>query len=180
MTRADLRQSYGLGWTYVALSLLRAVLAVLLGQVLVSLWFLGLAASAASRSPLGWHVLLAGLLLNLAASIWFVADFFARFGAPPVWALVGGSVLKLSDALWFGYFYRRRAMFGADRRWRWAERLLPVLAGPETYPPVPVVAVPRARVFGLSRGRAILLAVLAALALLIIYPFLWELLGHRF
>jgi hypothetical protein len=55
-----------------------------------------------------------------------------------------------------------------------------VLAGPETYPPVPVVAVPRARVFGLSRGRAILLAVLAALAFLIIYPFLWELLGHRF
>lgn len=47
MTGSDLRQSYGLGWTYVALSLLRAVWAVLLGQVLASLWFLGLAASAA-------------------------------------------------------------------------------------------------------------------------------------
>ena len=179
MTRTDLRQSYGLGWTYVALSLLRAVWAVLLGQVLASLWFLGLAASAVSRAPLGWHVLLAGSLLTLAGSIWFVADFFARFGAPPVWALVGGSVLKLSDALWFGYFYRRRAMFGAERRCRWVERLLPALAGPETHPPAPVAAVP-ARVFGLSRGAAIVLAVLTALTLLIIYPFLWELLRQRF
>jgi hypothetical protein len=180
MTRSDQRQSYRLGWTYVALSLLRAGWAVLLGQVLASLWLLGLAASAASRWPLGWHVLLAGSLLNLVVSIWFVADFFARFGAPPVWALVGGSVLKLSDALWFGYFYRRRAMFGAERRWQWVERLLPRLAGPETHPPGPVAAAPRAGVFGLSRGKAIFLAVLAALALLIIYPFLWELLGGRF
>ena len=58
MNDSGRRQSYGLGWAYVALPLLRAAFATLVGgdNVLAALCFAALASSAAVRAPLSWHV----------------------------------------------------------------------------------------------------------------------------
>jgi hypothetical protein len=135
-----------------------------------------LAGSAAVRTRWSWHALLGGLLGRFVVGFYFTHLSIGHFGWPPPWALLAVSVVKLTDLLWFGYFYRRRALFGAQLRWHWIERTVPILGRPDTSParmaPTMFLA---AGVFGLSRRATILLALGATLLLLAVYPFLLSL-----
>jgi hypothetical protein len=98
-----------------------------------------------------------------------------------MWALFGAFLLRIADALWFCYFYRRRAMFGAQIRWRWVEHLVPAVIGPEIYvsrapkiAPADVGALPAVGALGFSRRATILLAVGAAMALVLLYQVIAE------
>jgi hypothetical protein len=86
---------------------------------------LAIGLGALLRKPWAWHVVLGGLLAMLVASLYYNAVFIRRDGHPPFWGMVGGALLWAANLLWFGYFYRRREMFGAPERWQWVERLVP-------------------------------------------------------
>lgn len=75
----------------------------------------------------GWLTALGGLadVVNPA----FIAGLGAVLGA-----LVAVFSLAMS-AINFAYFYKRRALFRANGRWRWLERSWPGLIGPETLGP---------------------------------------------
>jgi len=77
-----------------------------------------------------WHVLLATLLARMGSHVYVTARYVQLFGAPPVWALPLFVLLWSTDVLWFVYVYRRRSMFGAERRWHWVERLAPWAIAP--------------------------------------------------
>src|SRR5262245_56784287 len=125
-----------------------------------------LALTAAARTPWAWHPLLGGLLGRFVLGIAFAIIWIRQFGWPPLWALATGLLLMPMDLLWFFYFYRRRAMFGAQLRWRWIERVLPALVGPDVYGPQPNgITLAAVGVFGLSRRATILLAIAGTMAL---------------
>jgi hypothetical protein len=81
------------------------------------------------------------------------------FGAPILWAVVPGCPATAGDMVRarsgrgndhlscpvVRYFYRRRAMFGANARWRWLESRLPLLVGPEVFIKEDPLAALRAR-----------------------------------
>jgi hypothetical protein len=103
---------------------------VVLGMVAaVGSVVLGLAAAAVR--PWSWYVLMACHALGLA---WI--GLYARLVAPG-WldALVALAVGLPCTVFSFVYFYRRRAMFGAARRWEWLEGWWPRVAGPVTAAP---------------------------------------------
>lgn len=84
-------------------------------------------------SSWGWHTVLAGILVSFALFLYGTFAWIGAYGRPPMWALVASFVLRCGSLLWFGYFNRRRVMFGASRRWRWVEYLAPVVVGPDRY-----------------------------------------------
>ena len=100
-----------------------------------------LAIAAALRQPWGWYVLLIVNLLGfisfsaLGVYVSFYQLFYQVMG--PTWAFLAFAAVL--HALWFVYFYRRRAMFGAKGRWRWYEHTFPKLVGPEEHTPRPQV-----------------------------------------
>lgn len=105
-------------------------------------WELILGSAAGLRRPWGWYLLVVAIpaveLLTLIGKIevvWFAWEFLE----PEMWRLrreaprdVGSLMLA---GLWFVYFYRRRATFGARRSWGWLEATLPRVAGPGTFDP---------------------------------------------
>jgi hypothetical protein len=128
----DHRRGYGLGRLFVVLEVLTVVThgsnlaggdPLVAVQVIGAAWSLALAAAAGARGPWGWHTLLAGLLGRIGFRVYSASAYVAHYGWPPAWAMVVTIALWLTDLLWFAYFYRRRAVFGADRRWPWVERL---------------------------------------------------------
>ena len=127
-------QGYAFGW-YVACSTLAAsasstlvVYGFPLDLVLRSSYLVvGLA--AAIVRPWSWYALLAsvalspgwgGLYIALVASDWRNRLFVAL-------------ATVLMTVVFFAYFYKRRAMFGATGRWRRLEQWCPRLIGPQTH-----------------------------------------------
>ena len=131
---SDVRPGYRLGWLFVGLEGWNAIQ---LGRnlpnggplldvaVFGALSSVILAVAAAWRSAWAWHVLLVTLLARMGSHVYVTARYVQLFGAPPAWALPLFVLLWSTDVLWFVYVYRRRSMFGAERRWHWAERLAP-------------------------------------------------------
>ena len=162
-TMADRPQGYAFGW-YVACTSLAmstnsalAVYGFPLDLVLRSSYLVvGLA--AAIVRPWSWYALLAsvalypgwgGLYIALVASDWRNRLFVAL-------------ATVLMTVAFFGYFYKRRAMFGAKGRWRRLEQWCPGLIGPQTHTSVRVPGFA-----GLSNPRRLFfVAILVALVML--------------
>lgn len=184
-------QGYRLGWTFVVLSVVYALagvpeaidrsLGLVNGIELAVISVLGFA--AAVRRPWSWHLLLAGLLLNMLT--WSSYATWAAFEAlwPPDPDLIIGALFAsggtLWHALWFGYFYRRRVAFGAQRQWRWVEQSFPRFARAQAnvWPGLVVPGGPRLfisaaefrGVFGLSRRGSVFVALAFSLLVLMLY-----------
>jgi len=127
-------QGYGWGWVAVIVSIANSLRAIAkaphdagsLGEALI---FAPLIAAMALRQPWGWYVLLAMIGLSL---LLFVAFFVVALSGQEPAAIIMASVIVIPlDLLWFVYYYKRRAMFGAKGRWRWLERTFPSVIGPE-------------------------------------------------
>jgi hypothetical protein len=138
------RQGYAGGWLLVGLAMVKIYLGLPVGFsrnpfALVYLIFLDpinfgplflwglLGTAAALRQPWGWYVLVVtgasgcGFFLILGVFILvggIGAGFYFVAFIPPILA-------------WFIYFYKRRVMFGAKKRWQWFERNFPDFVGPE-------------------------------------------------
>lgn len=124
----------------------------------VTAWSLVLGLAAAAVRPWSWYVLMVCHALGLA---WI--GLYAHLVAPR-WldALVALGVGLPYTVISFVYFYRRRAMFGASRRWRGLEGWWPGVAGPETAAPSP------SRGFGgLALRHRLLVIVIVALLMMI-------------
>lgn len=135
---------YRLGWLFVVTRALAAISQLeslgtepLLPDIVAigALMNTVLAAAAVRRSPWAWHVLLGGLLVAFASHGYYAVRYVPTFGWPPLWSLAVTALLWPIELLYFSYFYRRRAMFGAVRRWRWVERLAPSILTPESVTP---------------------------------------------
>jgi hypothetical protein len=99
--------------------------------LMVAGWSLAVGVSAAAVRPWSWYVLLVSQLVGLILGALYMA-FVALTWADRVMV----AVLSLAmSAINFAYFYKRRALFRANGRWRWLERSWPGLIGPETLGP---------------------------------------------
>lgn len=133
-------QEYSLGWLFVFLHLPLGLLIAVRerslnpGVLAVSTWYTLFALSAAIKRPWTWHILLAGLLVDIALGLALRLGGHIRMDSPSWLEYLGFSILNL---LWFTYFYRRRAMFGAATRWGWVENSFPSMVGPDVYVPQP-------------------------------------------
>ena len=131
---AEERQPYRFGWIVACLSLGNSYLDAEHAGVLYGLAIAGSSLAtglaAALVRPWGWYV----LLLYSPSLIVAATLYFAHFGKVPS---IGDLIPLLLGLLWAilvsGYFYRRRAMFGARWRWKALERSFPRMAGPESY-----------------------------------------------
>jgi hypothetical protein len=124
----------------------------------VTAWSVVLGLAAAAVRPWSWYLLMACHGLGL---VWIA--LYARLVAPG-WpdALVALGVGLPYTLFSFVYFYRRRAMFGAARRWRGLERWWPAVAGPESAAPG------SSRGFaGLALRHRLLVVVIVALLMMI-------------
>jgi hypothetical protein len=127
--------------------------------IVVASWYVLVGLAAAVVRPWSWYALLFSSLAFPAIwgglhMVFFAYDWPTRIGV----ALVAVATSVFS----FAYFYKRRAMFRARRRWRRLERWCPRLIGPQTpdTDKVPGFA-------GLSNPRRVFFtAILAALILL--------------
>jgi Putative prokaryotic signal transducing protein len=92
----------------------------------------------AKGGPWAWYVILAFHAWGLTSFVGRLA-YWGMYGQPTPWMrdhrLFGWSWMSLGlliGILTFGYFYRRRTMFGAVGRFRWLERRIPSLVGAQT------------------------------------------------
>src|SRR5262245_36416780 len=90
-----------------------------------------LSVAALFKRPWGWPVLVWGILATPVIVV--LIEIAAMPDKPFAFALRAAASAAL-NILWFVYFYRRRAMFGASRRWRWLEHTFPTVVGPESHP----------------------------------------------
>jgi hypothetical protein len=97
----------------------------------VTAWSVVLGLAAAAVRPWSWYLL---MVCHALGPAWIL--LYVRLVAPG-WpdTLVALGVGLPYTLLSFVYFYRRRAMFGAARRWRGLERWWPSVAGPESAGP---------------------------------------------
>jgi len=137
-------QTYKFGWLIALSGLTNAVnpkLIADLGSVLgtwgtviglmVAGWSLAIGLAAAAVRPRSWYVLLVCQLVGLtwgALYMTLIAHDWRNRAMVAVFSL-GWSVIC------FAYFYKRRALFRASRRWQWLERSWPRVIGPETLSP---------------------------------------------
>ena len=118
------------GW-FVAVTLVTSVANVRLMcrfGVGAAAWLTVVGFAAAVVQPWSWYVLVAqGPLLIM---LWAIAP---RLTASSWWldTLLTFLLVATLSTLWFIYFYKRRAMFGAKWRWRVVERWFSSLKGPE-------------------------------------------------
>jgi hypothetical protein len=94
----------------------------------VTAWSVVMGLAAAAVRPWSWYVLLVGHGLGLAWTVLYVAL------VAPAWsdAAVALVAAPIYSVLSFAYFYKRRALFGARRRWSLLERCCPAVVGPES------------------------------------------------
>jgi hypothetical protein len=97
----------------------------------VAAWSVVMGLAAAAVRPWSWYVLLVGHALGLASTALYVTTI------APAWsdAAVALAVAPVYTVLSFAYFYKRRALFGAGRRWPLLERCCPAVVGPERRAP---------------------------------------------
>jgi len=99
---------------------------------LYTIWKLVIGVAAATVRPWGWYVLLASQPLILVGAVVYTI----AFGSGRTEVVIIVVLAVVIAVLGFAYYYKRRTMFGATRRWRGLERWLPGWAGPESIDPV--------------------------------------------
>ena len=126
---AAVRQTYKLGWFFVALSLFSAPS----HPLPVSAPVLVQAVAAASRVWWGWYALVYTLPVYAGLDLFALTQLLGppMSGADVISLMVRSALGVLWNISWLIYFYRRRAMFGANRRWRGLEVWWPKIVGPE-------------------------------------------------
>jgi hypothetical protein len=145
------RQGYALGWIFGVWCLvlvLESYPAGIYGWVNTGMTLV-LAFAALAVAPWAWYALVIGLPLHLVFSAMVVVPIFGQYVHAPLgpWFLTLGVAWHV---LWFTYFYRRRAMFGAHSRWHMLERVCPLVVGPDRH----VEPRPRIRL-GLNPARLV-------------------------
>ena len=170
--RATSHQSYVYGWVFAVIQLsywrhhFQGWNDVM--TYLWILWYVSTGIAALSVRPWAWYLLVGGHsawlvqgVVRYSAGYWRAAATADSLSARLY--IAGAWVFALTwAALTIVYFYRRRAMFGAARRWLALERRWPGLAGPELY-----VGKPRGFLGLSSRGRVLFVGFMLALNLLL-------------
>jgi hypothetical protein len=87
--------------------------------------------AAAAVRPWAWYVLIGWPTVLVLWGIVYAA--FIALTPRDVWMVLGATVAL--PPLIFTYYYRRREMFGAAWRWRWAEAWWPRLTSPASLDP---------------------------------------------
>ncbi len=124
------RQTYKFGWIFAFLSFHIAYWAYVESSYnpyfnsFHSVMSLVQGVAAVSVRPWGWYVLVFSFPINLPIALY---DGLTH-GTHAILFLPSSVIFHV---LSFVYFYKRRAMFCATRRWRWLERWCPTIAGPE-------------------------------------------------
>ena len=159
-------QGYAFGW-FVAcnsLAMSAATASVSLVEyglpidVVWRIWSVVMGVAAAVVRPWSWYVLLSCLALYPMWGGLYIA-FLANDWQNRMFVALSAAAMTV---VFFAYFYKRRAMFGAKGRWRRLEQWCPMLVGPQTHNSdrVPGFA-------GLSNpSRLCFVAIVAALILL--------------
>lgn len=174
--RSAFQQTYGFGWLYVYL--IFAWTSTMSKNASDMTAYLFLAANvlaglaAAVRRPWDWYVVLVASIVHAARNLYLgtshILDLEAGNSGALLWMSVVTAAGSLLGLLYFSYFYRRRAMFGASWRWRSLERLVPALVGPEHYQKASAT-VSRVGVFGMSYRMTVFVALALLMVLLVIY-----------
>jgi len=120
-------------------------------------WSLVVGISAAAVRPWSWYVVILSPVLFAIFTGFYVTAIAPNWNA----RIFAGVLFPIGSAICFVYFYKRRALFGAQSRWSWLERSCPKLVGPDT---LSTERVPGFR--GLSSVRQGLFIAVVAIAIL--------------